>query len=84
MMSLAIRDELEVVDIRRESHSAKASGTRPVFIQLLQDLREEKFNAILTLGPDRLNRNGGDLGALVDLIDQKKLIEIRTYSQKDN
>ncbi len=82
MTTLAIRDNLEIVEVRRESHSAKASGTRPVFVQLMQDLREEKFNAILTWAPDRLSRNGGDLGALVDLIDQKKLLEIRTYTQK--
>ena len=82
MTTLAIRENLEIVEVRRESHSAKASGTRPVFVQLLQELREEKFNAILTWAPDRLSRNGGDLGALVDLIDQKKLREIRTYTQK--
>ncbi len=82
MRTLALRDNLEIIDIRRESHSAKASGTRPVFVQLMQDLRDGKFNAILTWAPDRLSRNGGDLGALVDLIDQKKLLEIRTYTQK--
>lgn len=32
--------------------------------------------------PDRLSRNAGDLGAVVDLFDQKKLVEIRTYSQR--
>ncbi|MCL4378582.1 MAG: recombinase family protein, partial [Actinobacteria bacterium] len=31
--------------------------------------------------PDRLSRNAGDLGALVDLMDQGKLQEIKTYSQ---
>ncbi|MFA7675510.1 MAG: recombinase family protein, partial [Endomicrobiia bacterium] len=38
-------------------------------------------NAILTWAPDRLSRNAGDLGSLVDLMDQKKLIEIKTYGQ---
>jgi site-specific DNA recombinase len=32
--------------------------------------------------PDRLSRNAGDLGTLVDLMDQKLLIEIRTYGQR--
>lgn len=40
------------------------------------------FNAILTWAPDRLSRNAGDLGSLVDLMDQKKLTEIKTYGQK--
>src|SRR3989338_693564 len=31
---------------------------------------------------DRLSRNAGDLGAIVDLFDQKKLIEIKTHSQR--
>ncbi|MDP3729874.1 MAG: recombinase family protein [bacterium] len=82
MLELAQRENLEVVEMRRESHSAKASGTRPVFKQLLEDIRKGMFNGILTWAPDRLSRNGGDLGAIVDLIDQKLLVEIRTYSQK--
>ena len=32
--------------------------------------------------PDRLSRNAGDLGAIVDLFDQQLLIEIRTHSQR--
>lgn len=35
----------------------------------------------MTWAPDRLSRNAGDLGSLVDLMDQSKLIEIRTYGQ---
>lgn len=81
MMTLAQNFKLEVCDTYRESHSAKAAGQRPVFNSLLEDLRAGKFNAILVWYPDRLSRNAGDLGALVDLLDQKKLIEIRTHSQ---
>jgi len=82
MLSIAEREKLNVVEIRKESHSAKAVGQRPVFNQILQGLRSEKFNAILTWAPDRLSRNAGDLGSLVDLMDQKILHGIRTYSQK--
>jgi len=82
MLSTATKNGIHVEEIYRESHSAKDCGTRPVFNQLLTDLRLGKFNAILVWHPDRLSRNGGDLGALVDLLDQKKLIEIRTYSQR--
>ncbi|MCC7004808.1 recombinase family protein [Candidatus Nomurabacteria bacterium] len=81
MLQIAKRDNLEVVDIRREAHSAKDSGQRPVFKQILEDIRENKFNAILTWAPDRLSRNAGDLGSLVDLMDQKLLLEIHTYGQ---
>jgi site-specific DNA recombinase len=82
MLQIAERDKLDVVEIRRESHSAKATGQRPVFNELLKDIRLGKFNSILTWAPDRLSRNAGDLGALVDLMDEKKLLEIKTYSQK--
>jgi len=82
MTELAIRENLNVVDVRRESHSAKDSGQRPVYNQLIQDVESGMFNSILTWAPDRLSRNAGDLGSLVDLMDQKKLYEIRTFSQK--
>lgn len=82
MLDIAKRNGLHIVDMYRESHSAKDCGQRPVFNQLLIDIREGKFDGILVWHPDRLSRNAGDLGALVDLLDQKKLIEIRTHSQK--
>lgn len=82
MLTLAQREGINVVDMYRESHSAKDCGMRPVFNELINDIRLGKFNAILVWHPDRLSRNAGDLGALVDLLDQKKLIEIRTHSQR--
>jgi len=82
MLNIAQRDGLNVVDMYRESHSAKDCGQRPVYNKLIMDLKEEKFNGILVWHPDRLARNAGDLGAVVDLLDQKKLVEIRTYSQR--
>jgi len=81
MLQLAERENLEIVDIRRESHSAKDSGQRPVFKELLEDIRRGRYNGILTWAPDRLSRNAGDLGSLVDLMDQKLLLGIRTYGQ---
>lgn len=82
MLTLAQRDGLNILEIYKESHSAKDCGQRPVYNQLLGDIRSGKFDGILVWHPDRLARNAGDLGAIVDLLDQKKLIEIRTYSQR--
>src|SRR3989338_10788182 len=82
MQVLAEREHLHVVEIKRESHSSKEVGQRPVYNQMLEELRSQKFNAILTWAPDRLSRNAGDLGSVVDLMDQKFLIEIRTYGQR--
>lgn len=82
MLTLAQRDNLNVTEIKRESHSAKDTGQRPIFNEMMRDIREGKFNGILTWHPDRLARNAGDLGTLVDLMDQKCIHEIRTYGQK--
>lgn len=82
MKQLAEREKLYIVDIKRESHSAKASGQRPVFQEILGDIRSGKYTGILTWAPDRLSRNAGDLGSLVDLMDQRKLIHIQTFTQK--
>ena len=81
MLAIAERESLNVIDIRRESHSAKDSGTRPVFKDLLEDVNRGRYSGILTWAPDRLSRNAGDLGSIVDLMDEKKLAEIRTYGQ---
>ncbi len=82
MRQLAKRESLNIVEIKQESFSAKQSGSRTVFNELLADLRSEKFNGILTWAPDRLSRNAGDLGSLVDLMDINKLRQIRTFSQR--
>jgi DNA invertase Pin-like site-specific DNA recombinase len=82
MLEIAQRENLQVVEIRKESHSAKASGQRPVYNQLIADIKTGIFNGIITWAPDRLSRNAGDLGAVIDLMDQKLLLEIRTYSQR--
>lgn len=81
MHTLAEREGITIVETKRESHSAKASGARPLFVEILSDIRSDKYNAILTWAPDRLSRNAGDLGSLVDLMDQGKLLKIQTYSQ---
>ena len=82
MLQLAEREGLEIIEIRRESHSAKTTEQRAVFNEIISDIKLGKFNGILTWAPDRLARNAGDLGALVDLMDQKILLEIRTYGQR--
>jgi DNA invertase Pin-like site-specific DNA recombinase len=81
MLAMAERENLNIVATLRESHSAKQSGQRPVFNELLMKIKENQFTGILTWAPDRLSRNAGDLGSLVDLMDQDKLLQIRTFGQ---
>lgn len=44
----------------------------------MDDIRSGKFDAILTWAADRLSRNAGDLGTIVDLMDQGRIKDIRT------
>src|SRR5438105_7108185 len=64
MMALAKRDGLNVVKTLQESFSAKESSKRPIFGQILTELRAREYDGILTWAPDRLSRNAGDLGSL--------------------
>lgn len=82
MLAMAERDGLLVTEIRRESHSAKASGQRPEFNRIIDDIRLKRFDGILAWAPDRLSRNAGDLGTIVDLMDQGMIKEIRTNGSR--
>lgn len=78
MERMAIESGLDIVEIKRESHSAKEAGQRPVFNEIVEEIKQQKFDGILTWAPDRISRNAGDLGRIVDLMDQGLLKEIRT------
>jgi len=82
MLTLAEREGLSIVEIKREAHSSKEVGQRPIYNELIAEIKEGKFDGILTWAPDRLSRNAGDLGAVVDLMDQGLLKEIRTHGQR--
>lgn len=64
-----------------ESKSAKKSRTRPQFNQMVKDIERGKVDGIIAWHPDRLSRNAGDAGVLIDLIDDGKLKYIITNSQ---
>ena len=81
MMSIAKREKLNVVHVIRESHSAKTTGQRPEFNRMIKGIQSGAYNAILTWAPDRISRNAGDLGRVIDLMDSGKLECIQTYSQ---
>ena len=48
MLTLAQRDNLNIIDIKREAHSSKEVGQRVIFNQMITEIREGKYNAILT------------------------------------
>ena len=46
MLEMAVRDNIQITEIRKESHSAKDSGQRPVFNKLITDIKKDVFNGI--------------------------------------
>jgi DNA invertase Pin-like site-specific DNA recombinase len=81
MSDIAKREKINVVEVVTESHSAKETGQRPQFNYMLENVNKGKYNAIITWAPDRISRNAGDLGRVVDLMDQGRLSLIKTHSQ---
>lgn len=81
MRKIQEAEELDVVKIIEECKSAKTSFSRPGFTQLMAGLMDGEYEAILTWAVDRLSRNAGDLGLLVDLMDQEKLQVVRTHDR---
>ena len=69
-MKLAESKGLNVVDTFKESKSAKKSNNRPVFNQILEDIRNNKYDAILAFAPDRLSRNMLEGGLLINMLDE--------------
>lgn len=81
MEKLQNNEGINVVKIIEESKSAKTSFSRPGYNQLMAGLMDGEYEGILTWAVDRLSRNAGDLGCLVDLMDQNKLQIIRTHDR---
>jgi len=82
MTDMAVKEGLQIGEIRRESHSAKESGQRPVFQSIVEDIAKGKFSGLIAWDPSRISRNAGDLGKIVDLMDAGLIVDIRTHGQR--
>ena len=65
----AIRNHLKIAGIVKEKKSAKTPNNRPLFRQMLTDIRDGKYDGILFWHPDRLARNMLEGGEIIDLLD---------------
>lgn len=71
-LDIADRKHLNVVNRNHpltETKSAKTPKKRPVFEQMLRDIRNGKYDAILAWNPDRLARNMLEAGMIIDMAD---------------
>lgn len=73
----AERTELLVVKIVEEKKSAKVSGRREKFTQILEDIANDKYDGILTYHPDRLARNSLESGMIVDMLDSGVIKDLK-------
>lgn len=70
-VELAKRLRLNVVTILQEKKSAKKPHQRPIFTQMIKDIRAGVYDAVLSWNPDRLSRNMFEAGMLIDMVDTK-------------
>ena len=68
LKELALKEQIEVVDIFVEKQTAKAPG-RPVFNEMLLRIEANEASGILAWHPDRLARNSVDGGKVIYLVD---------------
>jgi len=82
--SIIIREKLDIYNEYSEAKSAKKLG-RPFFNQMVNDIETGKANAILAWHANRLSRNPIDSAKIISLMDDGKLIEVKTptYTFRD-
>ncbi len=66
---LAQRMGLNIVKTIKERKSAKKPNQRPLFTEMLKDIANGKYDAVLAWNPDRLARNMLEAGMLIDMVD---------------
>src|ERR1035437_7029873 len=76
LKELAVKEQIEVVDIFVEKQTAKAPG-RPVFNEMLLRIEQNEASGILAWHPDRLARNSVDGGKIIYLLDTGKIAELK-------
>jgi len=87
LRKIAQRDGIKILDVYRESMSAKTFG-RPFFNTMMQEVLNGTYDTILCWKIDRLSRNPTDSATLQTLLQQGQLQKIitydRVYSSNDN
>ena len=76
LKELALKEDIEVVDVFVEKQTAKVPG-RPVFDEMLLRIEQNEASGILAWHPDRLARNSVDGGKIIYLLDTEKITELK-------
>ena len=87
-LELAKRLQITIAeeDIIEESASAKISGNRPLFDDMLQGFRVGKYHGLISWSPDRISRNMKEAGEVIEMIDQELIqdLQFKTYQFENN
>ena len=76
LKDLALKEQLEVVDVFVEKQTAKIPG-RPVFNEMLERMEKGEASGILAWHPDRLARNSVDGGKIIYLVDTEIIQDLK-------
>ena len=76
LKELALKEQLEVVDVFVEKQTAKIPG-RPVFNEMMERMEKGEASGILAWHPDRLARNSVDGGKVIYLVDTGVIAEMK-------
>lgn len=76
----ADKEGFRIADIIPEKESAKDSGIRPHFRQLIDDVKKGKYDGIIAWHPDRLARNMLEAGEIIDLLDKNIIKSLKFVS----
>jgi site-specific DNA recombinase len=73
---------INVVEVLKETKSAKKPGQRPVFDRMVKGLEAKEYDAILCWHPDRLCRNMLEGGYIINMLDEGTLQDMRFHSHQ--
>ena len=76
LKDLALKEQLEIVDVFVEKQTAKIPG-RPVFGEMIERMEKGEASGILAWHPDRLARNSVDGGKIIYLVDTGVILEMK-------
>jgi DNA invertase Pin-like site-specific DNA recombinase len=81
---LGIKDR--AITILEESASAKTSGNRPIFDEMLRGFETGKYHGLISWSPDRISRNMKEAGQVIEMIDLEQIqdLEFKTYQFENN
>ncbi len=65
-----------------EKKSAKKSGQRPKFDEILNMISTGKIHGIISWHPDRLSRNMKEAGIIIEMLDEGKIKDLRFVTQQ--